>query len=537
MALDPASVAAAISAAKARSRSDPLLTFHWPSEVHSCWASYIRQRIEAYLRAANKGAKTYSGAAVAVAIARGLPSLDGVALPSLPVPNVGAVAVRSYGQQVDSSQSAIFHWLGDWPHDVGWINRALNYAGTIYVATARCKHGTGENCATCSRIVFVSQENADKALGARWDWAWGDEPPIEPVWREIRKNCRLRWITATPLARSEWEWLQKDFLIAQGSPVDGRVELVANLFDNKFLSDQEKRELIASYAGDPFARARIHGEYVDAEGATPWGDLGFQRLQAMLEQTRPGTIYEFPLAAAHRSAEKVAKLEVWWDPEDDETYYACVDASLGISDDGMESGKKAKRDPSGLHVYARRKPRLVARYGGFLVPEVLGHFGAKVGEMYRNALSDVENQGGYGEAVLAGYHHAGYRHVLGGDARPSQANAKHALAFETSAVTRGLYIGAFQDLILHGGIEMPSAEVIRSALGMRVDNTGKLLARSGLHDEDVMLAGRAAYWMARKPAPMIVRREPLDYIAEQRDKALLQARRGTSKKRETEAWD
>ena len=59
--------------------------------------------------------------------------------------------------------------------------------------------------------------------------------------------------------------------------------------------------------------------------------------------------------------------------------------------------------------------------------------------------------------------------------------------------------------------------LIRSALAMRVDNNGKLLARSGMHDEDVILWGRAAVWMARHGAPPLVRKlvTPADYAADE----------------------
>lgn len=515
------------------------MAFDWPSLKHRRFVEEVCQRNDSVLSAANQGGKTFTGGALAISLARGASHLGDLRLPVLPVPNVGGVGVESHKVQVDSSQAALFHWLGSHPHDVAWLRKAEHVASAIFVATPLCRHGMDVHCRTCSRIVFVSAENADSALGARWDWAWGDEPQPQGMWDEIRKNCRYKWMTETPLERSKWEWIEEQYLPSLDVAKNGRFLIRAGIDDNKYLTDVRKAELIAGYAGSPFKRARMTGEPVDAEGATPWGDLGFERLQQMLGRCRRGEFYEFPLAAAHRSEEKVARLEVWHDYEPDEVYYANVDGSLGIADDPNEQGKKARRDPSGLHVYARRTPRLVARYGGFLVPEVLGHLAAKVGEMYGDALVDVENQGGYGEAVLVGMHHAGYRMVLGGDRKPSAVKGRHALAFETSNVTRGLYIGAFQDLVLHGGIEVQSAEVIRSALSMRVDNTGKLLARSGMHDEDVMLAGRAAHWLSRNPPPVLaVRMTPMDWAGRQIEADVRKARTGRPERnRVGEAWD
>lgn len=523
----------------ARAAADPLAAFDWPSVKHRRFVEEVCRRNDSVLSAANQGGKTFTGGALAVAMAQGRSHLGDLRLPAVPVPNVGGVCVESHDVQVDSSQAALFYWIGTNVHEVGWISRVEHKAGSIHIGTRFCRHGTGTHCPTCSRIVFVSQQHPESALGARWEWAWGDEPQPQGMWDEIRKNCRYKWITETPLERSKWEWIEDQYAAALNEAKDGRFMIRAGIDDNRYLSDVRKAELIAGYAGSPFRRARMTGEPVDAEGATPWGDLGFERLQELLRGCRKGDFYEFQLAAAHRSQEKSARLEVFHEPEEDEVYYADVDGSLGIADDPGEQGKKARRDPSGLHVYSRRTPRLVARYGGYLVPEVLGHFAAKVGEMYGNALVDVENQGGYGEAVLVGLHNAGYRMVLGGDRKPSMGHGRRSLAFETNNVTRGLYIGAFQDLILHGGIEVVSAEVIRSALAMRVDNTGKLLARSGMHDEDVMLAGRAAHWLARNPAPVLIAKGgSADWVAEKRRRELEDARRGTSPvAKRQEAWD
>lgn len=529
---------------QAKRRADPLAGFSWPSPKHARWAGFIGQRVESSLRAANQAAKTYSGAAVAVALMRGLTHLDGVRLPNVPIPNIGGVLVPSHEQQVESSQSALFHWIGEWPHDVAWHNQKAQKASLIHVATRWCKHGTDDHCNTCSRLKFWSQESPDSVLGQRGDWWWSDEPYAEAMWREIRKNCRYRWITWTPLEQSIWDPIERDFgAVTDTEPVGGRVQIVAGLKDNKFLSDERKRELIESYRGDPFALARETGELVDAEGATPWGDLGMQRLQEKLQECREPEMWEFALAAAHRSAEKVALLEVFWECERDEEYYADLDGSLGISDDGSELEKREKkrgRDPSGMHIYARRRPRLVARYSGYLTPEVLGHFAAKASRMYKSKmLVDVENQGGFGEAVLNGLHNAGYTYVVGGNRLPSQARGVRALSYPTNDVTRSLYIGAAQSWNLHGGIEMPSREVIRSMLRMRVDKSGKILARNGMHDEDVILLGRAAYWLARNP-PDNVPRETLDEspIARSRRIELERARSGPDPRRlADDAWE
>jgi hypothetical protein len=540
--IDPAHAALVAIAQQGKRRADPLAGFEWPSEKHRTFTANVFDRVDSVLSAANQGAKTFQGAAICVALSQARERLGDLRLPTVPSPNVIGVCVESHKVQVDSSQAAILHWLGDYPHDIGWLNSSANIADTIFVATRLCRHGNGERCGTCSRIVFASSENPDRILGARWLGAWGDEPPPEGLWDEARKNARYKWITETPLEFSKWEWIERQYAGALGMARDGRFLIRASLDDNKFLTDERKRELREGYRDSPFRKARETGEPVDAEGATPWGDLGFERLQAMLAACREGEWYDFPLAAAHRSAEKVARLEVWAERERDETYYAVVDASLGIADDEenrvLERGKRVRRDPSGLHVYARRTPRLVARYGGFLVPEVLGHLAARVGEMYGGALVDVENQGGYGEAVISGLHHAGYRYLVGGDRMPSKPHGARALAFQTNNVTRGLYIGAAQDSILHGGIEIASRDVIRAALSMRVDASGKVLARAGMHDEDVILWGRAAYWLARNPAGPVAREtDPSSWLRQEMEADLRRARAPQSRPYAQDAWE
>ena len=70
--------------------------------------------------------------------------------------------------------------------------------------------------------------------------------------------------------------------------------------DNRRLMASECR--IAGYEGSPFKKARMTGVPVDAEGATPWGDLGFERLQDLLAACEDPEVYEFDLGSAHRSA-------------------------------------------------------------------------------------------------------------------------------------------------------------------------------------------------------------------------------------------
>ena len=94
-----------MQSALSKLEADPLRDFHSTSGAQRelfKWAG----EAEVLWLAGNSGGKTHGGAALGVAMARGLRELDGVRIPYLGVPNVGWVLTQSYKQQLESSQKA-----------------------------------------------------------------------------------------------------------------------------------------------------------------------------------------------------------------------------------------------------------------------------------------------------------------------------------------------------------------------------------------------------------------------------------------------
>ena len=490
MTLDPRAVALTVKAAKNRWRRDPLARYSFASDIHRQLPEFVSQGIEVHHRAANYGGKTQGGAALAVAFMQDRGELCGVRLPKFGRPTVGAILVSSYDGQVDSSQRAVMDWLGDWPHEVAWVNRGKNVIGTLWV---RPQNHRSDDPQTWSRATFFSQENSseDSIKGQRWDWAWPDEPPVEPFWREARKNARYRWITETPIHRADYEWLQRDFTGALGVPNRGRVEIVSTLRDNRFLSAQQLTEKEDEYRGDPHWRARMFGEYVDTEGACPFD---YERLERMLKWAEEGSPAEFD-----------ERVETWRDRDPDEDYMVLLDPSAGIKPMGSQPGG----DACAMWVIGLRAKAGVARYFGWLPPHQLARMGRKAAEYYNTALL-VPEVNGIGEAMLPELE--GYPNMFREFAleRPDKALAGRN-GWYTTEQSKAAGIGSLQRCLLDGSLDIPSAEAIKSLMAIRYDQRGKLLRAEGQNHEDMMLLGIASYILAHpayQPALRYTEREP-----------------------------
>lgn len=419
---------------------------------------------------------------------------------------------RSYGQQVESVQAAYTDLIGRWPHELAYQDRSRGY---IKVIRVRPDGWLDDDPMSWSRIYFVSQENEDSITGFGADWIHGDEPPIESVWREARVRIKAgrrlhRWITFTPLHRSEWQWIRDDFegRGALETPVDGRIEMVMGLKDNSALTEAEVAHLDKATVGDVFRAARIAGEYVDSEGANPfafWYDI-LERWERNHERgdVRPFLVRDD--AGNQRSA--LVQLFSPFDPGD--TYLLVADPSRGLG---------APYDPAGIQVWGRRSRALVARYGamkgvigsGYLPAYSLGNLAAQIGHLYGNALVDVEMQGGYGDSVMVALRQAGYSNFNRDVAPDRPATVDETYGFATSVATRPQWVAAIQEALdrCKGGdgdyLRMPSLDVALCLKGIVFDERGKPLAAHGRHDEDMILMGRALHIILdprRRPPPV-----------------------------------
>lgn len=494
-------------------RRDPLRTFKWASKQQAKLMLFLAKFLEVLARFGNSAGKTSGVAAAFVAMCRGMTHLDGVALPAARRPMIHWVLTKTRRQQVDSVQAEYLRWIGGHPHQIAWDNRAKHYIDSIWISTRWCLHGHDAHCHHCSRIVFhCEQSGLESALGGRIDSCHADEPPSWRIWREIRSRKRamsnlLLIITATPLYRKDWEDMAREFVDCDERPRDGRVEVRSTLHDNQFLTPDDRAKLIANWKGDPLFDARLDGTYVDASGLCPfpkaWLDRWEKRCaepiltkRMMIEAERDT---ESGIVLEHRKA----SVDFWWMREKHETYWALIDPSTGIED--------STHDPAGVSIFARRRPRLVARYDGYLGAHGCGVLATKLARYYNNAYIDVETNGGYGRGSLQAIRALGYHYLNWQDVELSPGQWRKRLGWVTTPNIRGSMMVAIQRALEENDIHIPCRSVISTLRGVILGPGGKYVAAPGRHDEDMILLGRALLLMTDRPdAPVAPSERRLD---------------------------
>lgn len=454
---------------------------------------------EVYVRAANLSGKTEWAASVVLAMLKKQRTLDGVTLPQWRGKVDALCLVRDYRQLKLSVQQTLLRLLGKWPHKARYVGDAL-------VSLKVKPLGGSDDEREWSSLTILSQENRRAGLGARADIVWADEPPIEAIWREVRKaghagRRRVRIISATPTIRSQWAWMEKDY--APEAPRGGIkkhqdwAEVRWSLEDmpEHILPKSHKDELRRDYAkeGVKMAAAREFGDYVDTSGDCPFD---VDTLYAMLEECRDPEVREWRISREVDGEEgrtiklEKVKVEVFSDALPGRQYHLGVDPSKGIASD--------RHDPGGILVAEMGSGDVVALYNGYIGSYGLGCLAAGLARQYNDAVVDPESNSGWSEGVLRGLSASGYGRIArtkialvpGGDAY------EHRLGFATTAQTRPAMISAVQEWIEAWKAgerwgKCPSRLVIQQLLDTILDETGKPVAAPGLHDEFTLLRGQS----------------------------------------------
>jgi len=262
------------------------------------------------------------------------------------------------------------------------------------------------------------------------------------------------------------------------------------------LSKEDIDAFLMDFKGDPFLNARVRGDYVDATGTCPFDVTVLDRWQSKCKDGRMRRVIvqtEVDRSDGRMVVPVQVDLEVWYPREDGEKYLLIADPASGVKSRGP--------DPAGLAVFARRKPRLVARYNGFLAPHGLGSLAAILAQEYNKALVDVDMTGGYGGPFLTGL---GRYSNINRDTDPDKPGfVNQRLGFRITASNRSELIGSIQQALSEDGIEILSLDMLHCLrnIVLTVSKTGasKYEARPGRHDEDMILAGRALYLMSTRP--------------------------------------
>ena len=469
-------------------KADPLRWFRCSSQAQADFIRALSGFVQVYLRAGNQAGKTFIGAVCGVALARGMAELDGIPLPMLGAPNVGLILAKGREQAKESVLKAYLQAIGEWPHHV---EKTGNVVSALWVKPNRSQSDRWQDWSKIA--VFV--EGGQSLEGMRLDWVHADEPPTEEDWSTLNTRGRpnrhyVRFITATPLYRKEWWWLRKYFQGCSWPKGDhGRVELTLTVYDNKALGPEHIAQMERDLANDPLRDARLKGEYMNIDGLCPFDSKG---LNLWLSRCYEGKKHRF-------DADGLIEYEAWVEPEELADWEGCLivtDLSAGIYD------PEGLHDPACTWVVSRAQPRLLARYNGYLPPYRMGKLSRHLAERYgaRRSLIVWENNAGYGEAFYLGLdrgrglqvyieHHPNVRGL------PMQQR----LGWTTTNTTRGSLIGALQQAILEDGLWVESREACESLADVAMDSGGRIEAKAGAHDEDMICGGLAALLLETMP--------------------------------------
>ena len=464
-------------------KADPVAHFRFSSDAQRRFVKCLSEFDETALQAANQAGKTTVAAFVFVAIARGCTEIDGEPLPLLGAPNTGAVLAKGRAMAKESVIKLYRQAVGDWPHHLEKNGPSIE---AIWVKPNRSQ---SEDWHEWSCIRFFV-EGGQSVAGMRLDWAHADEPPDWDMWVELRMRGKanrhfVRAITFTPIDKREWKPLKADFAgCDRPGGKDRKVVIRMTVYDNKALGPEHLRAIEHASKG-PLQKAKLYGDYVDLTGTNPFDAEGLKRWG---ERCVPGELIE-GFAPSGRSY----SYEEWLDPEPAEQYFVIADPSAGIEDE------QHKHDPGGIVVVARRKPRVVARYNGYLTAMELGWLAATLARRYNNALLVWERNSGYGESFFHGIGNYGNVYVEHHhDARGLPLSQR--IGWLTTATTRGTIIGALQQAILEDGLMLWSAEAVDSLGDVELRRDGlRPEAGSDAHDEDMIILGLACHLLETLP--------------------------------------
>lgn len=493
--------------------SDPLADFRFRNQMQRDMFTHVRNRNEVYSRCSNFAGKTTGGAALGVAISRGLHELDGIELPRVPMPAVGWAGMRSYKEGGDSVLKAYRKWIGDWPHHVVWEKKG-EVASSIWV---RPDNWHSDNWTTWSKIVLASADSGDIGRGARLDWVHWDEPPPELIWREMRMRIQdgrelYLWATVTPLKRAEWWWIEEDYKDCKDNePHKGRVRLTLSIYESG-ASKEQIAKLERDTEGDPHRRARLYGIPVDASGTCPFP---YETIETWRSRCRPPKVEPVIIQSkadtpGGRTRPSISlPVERWCEHDERDAYYATYDLASGT--------KSPTHDPLGMHIWSWRRKALVERYVGYVHPYGLGWLAGIKGQQWASPghpmIHDPERNGGWIDAFLEGLRDSakelGYVPRLAHESFQSRPGVWEKRPGHTlNEKTRDHAIAALLTATHRDDIGLWSEEVVSCLANCVENDKGKIEAGPGYHDEDLMCAGQFLYVAGhRQPAPIRPPRE------------------------------
>ena len=190
-------------------------------------------------------------------------------------------------------------------------------------------------------------------------------------------------------------------------------------------------------------------------------------------------------------------LRIWWLPEKNKKYAIGVDVSEGIE---IESSKGKEPDYSVITVVDVKSRKTVARWRGYIDPDLLGDVVFDIGMFYNKALVGVEINN-HGLTTAAKLKNRFYRNLyMRETAEDEQFQIRTSkFGWLTNKKTKPVMINELVRSIRENDIIDLDVVFIRECMSYVRDDNGSMNAQQGQHDDCVMsmaIALQMAEWSA-----------------------------------------
>lgn len=174
-------------------------------------------------------------------------------------------------------------------------------------------------------------------------------------------------------------------------------------------------------------------------------------------------------------------VKIWQPPKGGHRYVQFFDVA-----EGLEGG-----DYSSGHVLDTLDLSIAATWHGHVEPEKLGKEEApKLGKMYNDALTGIENNNtGGGTATLA-LKNSGYPRIYYQMNTDTRGRKSERIGWRTDMRTKPILIDGIGDFLDNGG-QIVDPDTIQELMTFGVDETGKMQAQEGCFDDRVISFGGA----------------------------------------------
>jgi len=186
---------------------------------------------------------------------------------------------------------------------------------------------------------------------------------------------------------------------------------------------------------------------------------------------------------------KHGKFRIWERPDEDESYFVCVDSGGGKN----ERQKKEKKDPDPtcIEVWNHRTGAQAAQWHGHIAYDLIADVVELAGRLFGRATACVELQN-HGYTVVADLKRKSY---------PMYQWKPDEPGWSTNTKTKPLMVDDLYRMSRDGLVHIRNKATV-SEMRTFIEENGKYNSASGCHDERVDTAGMATQMMSLMPSAL-----------------------------------